>query len=138
SPEELVDFRNNIIYNWVNNSTYGGEKGRYNVVANYYKPGPATKQSKIAILNPWTPYGKFFVSENVLYGNAEVTKNNFQGVKSDHVDSALVSEPFNVEFIKEQSAEDAYEKVLIHAGASLNRDVVDERIVQDVRSGQSI
>ncbi len=24
APDELVDFRNNVIYNWMNNNTYGG------------------------------------------------------------------------------------------------------------------
>ncbi|MEN9597949.1 MAG: hypothetical protein RL596_260, partial [Bacteroidota bacterium] len=50
---ELVDFRNNVIYNWGHNNVYGGEGGSYNVVANYYKPGPGTsKQVNSRILNP--------------------------------------------------------------------------------------
>ena len=45
-PEaEKVDFRNNVIYNWGNNSIYGGEEGNYNIVKNYFKPGPATSRS---------------------------------------------------------------------------------------------
>src|ERR1044072_7454397 len=53
-PEkEIADFRNNVIYNWGHNSSYGGERGNYNMVNNYYKPGPATRSSiKNRIVNP--------------------------------------------------------------------------------------
>ena len=47
------DYRNNVVYNWGYNSAYGGEKQQagnekfnfsvVNMVANYYKPGPATR-----------------------------------------------------------------------------------------------
>ncbi|MDE6342349.1 MAG: pectate lyase, partial [Muribaculaceae bacterium] len=42
---ERVDFRNNVIYNWGNgNGCYGGPGGGYiNMVNNYYKAGPGTK-----------------------------------------------------------------------------------------------
>ncbi|HEY3404010.1 MAG TPA: pectate lyase, partial [Ohtaekwangia sp.] len=84
SPEELVDFRNNVIYNWEGNSTYGGERGRYNIVNNYYKPGPATNPKKVWMLNPWSPYGKFFVQGNCLYGNDAASKDNWKGgIKAD-------------------------------------------------------
>ena len=44
--EERLDFRNNVIYNWGDNSSYGGETdGKYNIVANYFKYGPATKST---------------------------------------------------------------------------------------------
>ena len=39
---EIVDMRNNVIYNWCGNSCYGGEAMHVNIVNNYYKPGPAT------------------------------------------------------------------------------------------------
>lgn len=39
---ELVDIRNNVIYNWAGNGCYGGEGMKVNIVNNYYKPGPAT------------------------------------------------------------------------------------------------
>jgi hypothetical protein len=136
SPEELVDFRNNVIYNWESNNTYGGERGRYNVVNNYYKPGPATKSKKPWMINPSAPYGKFFLQGNCLFGNEGISKDNWTGgVKAEYPDSARAQKPFEVEVIEDQSAEKAFELVLKGAGASLKRDVIDTRIVSEVRTG---
>jgi len=41
---ENVDFRNSVMYNWGTGGCYGGPGGGYiNMVNNYYKAGPATK-----------------------------------------------------------------------------------------------
>jgi len=137
SPDELVDFTNNVIYNWAANNTYGGEKGRYNMVNNFYKAGPATKSKKPWMVNPTSPVGKFFLYGNCMYGNELITKNNWQGVKADHPDSAHANIPFVVAFIPEQKAEKAFDDVLKKAGASLRRDAVDHRIVEEARKGES-
>ncbi len=48
----VVDFRNNVVYDWGNNNSYGGEgygagKGTgINMVANYYKPGDSSTDRK--------------------------------------------------------------------------------------------
>ncbi|MCF0176844.1 MAG: fibronectin type III domain-containing protein [Bacteroidales bacterium] len=48
----VVDYRNNVVYDWGNNSSYGGEgygagKGTgINMVSNYYKPGPSSTDRK--------------------------------------------------------------------------------------------
>lgn len=137
-PDELVDFRNNVIYNWMNNNVYGGERGRYNMVNNYFKPGPATKASRSGqILNPWPPYGKFFISGNRMHGNESVTMENTAGVKAQDLISPLVPIEFAVEPIPRQTAENSYELVLACAGASFRRDEVDKRIVLEVRGGTS-
>jgi hypothetical protein len=137
TPDELVDFRNNVIYNWMNNNTYGGEKGRYNMVDNYYKPGPSTKAKKTWMVNPSSPYGKFYLNGNVLIGNEPATKDNRNGVKADHVDSTLVANPFKAEALTNQIAEKAYTQVLNYAGASFKRDAVDTRIIGEVKAVNS-
>jgi rhamnogalacturonyl hydrolase YesR len=139
SSDELVDFRNNVVYNWMQNNTYGGERGRYNFVANYYKPGPATKDSrKNQLLDPSSPYGKFYVIDNVLEGSTRVNNNNREGVRTDFPDSVFVNNPFSIEDIADESAKDAYVRVLRMAGASLRRDAVDRRIANEVEQGISL
>lgn len=100
--EELLDMRNNVIYNWAGNGCYGGEGMDVNIYNNYYKPGPATRkkggavQYRIAAINirtldyctddngkpnGWYPmlhhWGKFYVDGNVIDGNEEVTRDNW-------------------------------------------------------------
>lgn len=150
---DKVDYRNNVIYNWSGNSAYGGENGEYNMVNNYYKPGPATPSSKNKRImeiylddttgapNPtdYSPgYGTFYISGNYVNGNPNVTSNNWSGVDyQSGTSESLVKKntAFSAENITEQSAEEAYRVVLLYAGASLNRDTVDKRIVKDTKNG---
>jgi pectate lyase len=136
SPDELVDFRNNVIYNWAGNNTYGGERGRYNLVNNYYKPGPASKSKTNWMVNPSSPYGKFFIHGNILDGNEITSSDNWKGgVKANDLDSVRAQIPFEVESISAQTAKDAFDKVTKYAGASVHRDDVDKRVVKEVCNG---
>lgn len=133
---EIVDFRNNVIYNWKINSAYAGEEGNYNMVNNYYKPGPATRKSlRSRIVNPWQPYGNFYIQGNFVEGDEAVTKDNVLGVACDDPEAVIVAEPIPVMTIPEQTALQAYELVLAEAGASYKRDAVDKRIVSEVGKG---
>ncbi len=138
SADELVDFSNNVIYNWGNNSVYGGEAGRYNVRANFYKPGPASSKRE-RILNPWAPFGQYFLEGNVLDGNGQITNDNRKGVDAKEAipSGTFTSAPFKVEEIDIDKAVNAYEKVLQHAGASLSRDIVDKRIIAEVKNNSA-
>jgi hypothetical protein len=137
--DELVDFINNVIYNWGGNSTYGGERGKYNMINNYYKPGPATTKTFNRILNPWAPFGKYYLSGNVLVGNSKVTADNWlgvQGQKDEAVGIAKTDTALKTALIDHiQPAEDAYHAILQKAGANLHRDPVDLRTLQDVATG---
>lgn len=152
ATEELVDFRNNVIYDWGHNNIYGGEGGKYNVVANYYRSGPSTnKNVKGRIVNPsylkGTGTGKFYVADNEVVDFIEVTKNNVLGVHLDKgftdadKKDVLVEKPFDVVQIPKETAEQAYEKVLKLVGAILpKRDTLDQRIIKEVvdRTGRII
>ena len=152
----LTDYRNNVIYNWGFNSCYGGgakEKNRpeysytcVNMVNNYYKPGPATTPGRISrrIANPsWSEgeYGRWYIDGNMVEGAPDVTADNWLGVHpSDDnavVDSLRMLRPWNSMSITQHSAGEAYNLVLRHAGASLHRDAVDERIVSNVTQGNA-
>lgn len=153
-----TDFRNNVTYNWGYNSTYGGEKQQrgnpkfdffvVNMVANYYKPGPSTIPGEVAhrIASPSSrdkanDFGKWYVADNVVHGNAAVTKNNWDGgVQPQHGNSYLadlkLDQPFESMPIHQQTAQEAYALVLENVGATLpKRDIVDTRIIDETRGG---
>jgi hypothetical protein len=149
----VTDFRNNVIYNWRDRSGSGGAEGTFNVINNYFKPGPSTQtQARNFILNPLRTgngktfaYGKFYLNGNVLEGNASVSKNNWLGARlestalsQEFLESVKAGNPFPLIeglYYNLESAEMAYEKVLSFAGACLFRDPIDTRIVQEARSG---
>ena len=140
-----VEFVNNVIYNWGNYATYGGEEGQWNVVNNYYKPGPDSKNghkqfmeisvSKTTSLIP----GHYYVSGNVLEGADAVTDDNWKGIriKGDRTREWIeVSEPYVVRgTLRIDPANEAFEKVLDGCGASLYRDEVDRRVIEEARRG---
>ncbi|HEX2684901.1 MAG TPA: thrombospondin type 3 repeat-containing protein, partial [Ferruginibacter sp.] len=140
-------YRNNVIYNWGGNNVYAGEGGRYNIVNNYYKPGPATaKNARTRIVNPYNkpptiPFGKFYVAGNYVEGSTEVTANNWLGVVMNNgtdadAKVARLDKPIAVLNIPATSASEAYSMVLKNVGAILpKRDTLDERLIRDVQQG---
>ena len=146
SPEENVDYRNNVIYNWGGNSIYAGEGGNYNLVNNYFKYGPNTSKSVLyRIVSPgkWDkpviPFGKFYVNGNYVDGSEEVTNNNWLGIAmgnngtEEDKKQAIISTAHNFEPIPVQTARDAYDAVILHVGASFKRDTMDQRIIENVK-----
>jgi hypothetical protein len=147
---ELVDFRNNVIYNWGSNSGYAGEGGSYNMVNNYYKPGPATKSGvKTRIFAPNADdgtntqiagvWGNFYVTGNYMYGSSTVTADNWLGIfpnpSAKSKTELMSSTEFSKGNITTNTAEEAYTLVLTRAGTSLHRDTIDKRIVYEVANG---
>lgn len=140
SENEFVDFRNNVIYNWGENNIYGGEKGTYNVVNNYFKSGPATTSSKLdRIVSPSEPYGKFYVDGNHVEGFESISQNNWAGgVQCDNPEATKLNSEKNIgSNIKTSTAVEAYQSVLKQAGANVFRDAVDTRIVHNTKEGSA-
>lgn len=142
TPSDGVDFINNVIYNWGYNNVYGGEKGKINIINNYYKPGPATKQNvKSRILEPFDEKGKWFIHGNFVEGSPDVTEDNWnggvQGEFSKSVDIRELSIP-KIENIDIDQPETAFKKVLKYSGAILpKRDTIDKRIVFETNNGSA-
>lgn len=137
-PNRQLDFYNNVIYNWRSNSIYGNEAGEANIVNNYFKPGPATPKSKRdRIMDPdYHPMGKIFVSGNLVDNAPEVSADNWhEGIYTEFRDSTYHHQPFDLDPERLESASEAYAAVLLFAGASLHRDAVDQRVVEEVSHG---
>lgn len=143
----VVDLRNNVVYNWGDDLVRGGEAGSFNLVNNYFRPGPASRNTS-RFLNAWRQstsndpvfgFGSFYVSGNVMEGRDLVNQDNWLGVvlrDGTLQDKAALqrSVPFPSFYGFSQSAVEGYEKVLEFAGASMIRDAVDVRIIQEVRN----
>jgi hypothetical protein len=151
-PNEHVDYRNNVIYNWRSNSAYGGENGNYNLVNNYYKPGPATpasnnkrivqvsKEADATYLASNPPgHGKFYITGNFVAGNTVVSANNWNGGVDYGAGVtqglAQLNNAIESQLDTEHTAEQAFDKVLKYSGASLSRDAVDIRVTEEVKNG---
>jgi hypothetical protein len=156
------DFRNNVLFNWRHRTMDGGDgSSRVNVVANYYKPGPATTSEELRYRickvdarsknDQYPGAGKWYVADNFVAGNAKVTADNWAGgvqyaperKNKDEVipmpteKDARSPKPFPAAPITQHRAEEAYELVLAWAGASLpRRDSVDLRVIESVRTGK--
>ena len=139
---QLVDLRNNVVYNWGYNSTYGGDGDvRVNLINNVYKPGPATRENvRARVANPSKGQApnNWWVAGNLVVDAAAVTANNWLGVHPSGIELADVraNGPFEVAPVTTQSAEEAFELVLKQVGANCpQRDPLDARIVEETRTG---
>ena len=159
-PVSLV---NNVIYNWGDNSTYGGESAndnneykKYNIVNNYYKPGPATAAGKVRFIDPWTKAcdnctkktgsttivpGHFYMDGNVMDGYDGLTGDNWTGTTAAAAVIANIKSDAKFSYAEKatslslQKATDAYTAVMGYAGASFKRDQVDTRIARETKNG---
>ena len=156
--DNLIDVRNNVIYNWGLNSSYGGENGtRVNLINNYYKPTEMAKRIGFFVIYRGTKGigggTTLYVDGNIMENNAALTADNWQGVtkeidstkwnKCENITDGVVVDGVlksNNEYIEDypistDTAQEAYNRVLQEAGASYNRDNTDKRVVDDVKNG---
>ena len=149
TPEDLIiDFRNNLIYNSGGQTNLGG--GRRNVINNFYKNGPDTGLGKLPMRIKYKegkgPGPTGFVSGNLYTWSQTWTEDNFSAIQYKQSGDKYMSTTraewelpgelvFGDDKPNTQSAADARDLVLIHAGASKSRDACDDRIVNEVLTG---
>ena len=157
-PVSLV---NNVIYNWGGNTCYGGESAnndgvykQYNVINNYYKPGPATNRKKIWFIDPTTSCsncsglgtgrivpGHFYMDGNIMDGNSDMTSDNWKGTTAGSgviqqiKAEAAFTYPSNPSMVSLHDARNAFDAVLSYSGASFARDIIDERVTRETKEG---
>ncbi|MCU4677097.1 hypothetical protein N7931_15795 [Catenovulum sp. 2E275] len=158
--DSYAELINNVIYNWQDKSTYGGENGRFNLIGNYYKQGPAGGAKRIFEFFP-VKVGdnktQAFIAENYFDQQIKLTQDNSKALKfpkgttQTEIQSVLQNKPV----VPNQQAELAYYQDAVSAkaafqtliyqkevGANRNQsgfylDSVDERVLAEIKLGQA-
>lgn len=155
----IFNFVNNVVFNWVHRSVDGGDyRAQYNIINNYFKPGPLTpKNSPVGhrILKPesgrsklsYRVYGRAHVNGNIVEGYDAVTRNNWAGGvqvedmkdAGEYMAAMKVEKPLPMAAVSIMPAREAFQYVLDNVGANLPaRDPVDTRIVEQVKTGKIV
>lgn len=156
-----VDFRNNVVYGWGGEVSYGGEGGHFNVVNNYYKEGPHSPARNrfltayaVTSLTPEgipAAYPEIHIDGNRYEtragaGLARIEENNYSGIVWSGAGAAGMPQPpgrmaeFPIGGVTDhtttQRADEAFRSVIESAGA-WPRDKVDLRAALDALDGTS-
>ena len=153
----VFNFVNNVIFNWRGRSVDGGDyTAMFNMINNYYKPGPATptdapighrilKPESGRSKHPYKQYARVYANGNYVEGYPEVTADNWNGGiqienqpnTDGYTEQMRSNSPFAMPYLRIMSAEEAYDYVLENVGANIPcRDKVDQIIVDEVRTGK--
>ena len=138
----LLDFRNNVIYNWGgDHAGYNNDSisvTRLNYVSNYLISGADSNPTGIAY-STGSPYDRSYFEGN--YYNGKSPQDQWTLVKyrkywtTKNIQDYKQTEPFETGLVKMEDAKTAYQRVLNEGGAILpKRDAVDNRIVNDVKN----
>lgn len=141
------DFRNNVFYNWLGNTTQvaSGQRSFNNFIGNFYLAGPGGEDPiggsnpGITIRAGGTGLGGGN-STNLIYQNGNLRDINKDGDALDAsaatLSSATVTQAYDVNIGVTTTATVAYNNVLDHVGANWwNRSPVDTRLINEVRTG---
>ena len=138
----LLDFSNNVIYNWE-----GGHAGynndaesvtKLNYVGNYLIPGANSEKTGIAY-STGSPFNRAYFAGNYYDGKQPDSEWDIVSFRKSWSEKEIQeykqSESFKVNPMDKMEAPISYKNVLESSGASLpRRDAVDRRIVSDVKN----
>ena len=135
----VADVRNNVFYNWRSWCGYGGDPQEgtihINYIGNYLKPGPSTPTaySRTAFLSGGRTTS-IYSRGNHLHRQTDISDHELIDVQLHG--GHLVARPFPVARVETDTAQEAYRRILVSAGAMLpRRDAVDQRIANQVAKG---
>jgi hypothetical protein len=148
-----VDLRNLVVYNWGDNSSYGGEGGKFNFVNCWYKPGPDSKDRHYFVdaYKNYTRgdktvvdygYPLLYMSGNVNTKYEDITGNNAAGIYWHNGGTGtlqgtahtITGPSGQAAYTTTHTAEAGKDAVLAFAGDRLHRDAVDIRATDGVKN----
>lgn len=146
---DVTEFCNNINYNWSSPNNIDGEE--INVLANYYKAGPSKKEGVLPIQyksEKGSPPSKGYLAGNYFEGlPQEYNEDNYSAMDygavygSDSKYQSTTRKAFEVngafdagiyKLTNLEPAKEAYELCLKYSGCSLQRDQVDDRLINTI------
>ena len=134
---------NNVIYNWGGRGVTVDDVAKLNIIGNYAKTGPNSKSEQGYMViggQGGTPVNNQLYVEGNYHSQrrTNVNDNNEWAVfDSDASESKHRKNTIHnfSEGIKVLNARDAYDLVLSKGGASVFRDAVDTRVINDAKNG---
>jgi hypothetical protein len=146
--DAIIDFRNNLVYNWEGPTNLGN--CRIDVIANLYRPGPNTRPARLPLAvkadRADIAQARGYLRDNLFEQNDRWTKDNYQAVNYQSEDGSsygsTTREVFEAHspFVsgdalpRTDSAAVARDRVLAKAGASRSQDAADKRLIAGIRA----
>ncbi|WP_443223939.1 pectate lyase family protein [Streptomyces sp. 4N509B] len=127
-----LQYVNNLVYNWGSDGYILGDSAgvsNANALGNYFLAGPSTTGAPFTRAN--ANY-QIHAADNVVDLDVDGQLDGRAATDADLGPATIMDEPFDFPSVTVQTPEEAYETVLAGAGASLSRDAIDTRLVNDV------
>lgn len=132
------DFVNNVIYNWGSDPYIAGDSAgisEANVINNYFVRGPSSGSDPDPFSRGNANYRLYIEGNHYDQNRNGVIDGTLVTQASIDDPMTFMSQRFNYPAVRTDSARKAYDKVVASVGASLVRDSVDQRMINELTSG---